>query len=65
MAAPAMNRAPSIILIRVNKSDLTCTVSTLPEIRFPASSSSLTVTVASPMVEGRRLCQTILVEDNA
>ena len=62
-AAPSMNSAPVVILNLVNKSDLTCAVRTFPEIRFPEESSSLTVTVASPMDEGIRLCQTIL-DDN-
>ena len=63
IAPPAMNNPPSVILILVSKSERTCTVSTRPEIMFPASSSSLTVTVDSPIVEGSRLCHTMLVAD--
>ena len=59
-AAPNMNTAPVVILRRVKRSERTCDVSTLPEIRFPEESSSLTVTVASPMEEGISVCQTIL-----
>ena len=59
-AAPNMNTAPVVILNLVNKSERTCDVSTFPEIRFPDESSSLTVTVASPIEEGMRVCQTIL-----
>ena len=62
-AAPNMNTAPVVILRRVKRSDLTCEVRTLPEIRFPEESSSLTVTVASPIEDGMRVCQTILDDD--
>ena len=58
-----MNTAPVVILSRVNRSDLTCAVRTFPDIRFPEESSSLTVTVVSPMDDGIRLCQ-IILEDN-
>ena len=58
-AAPIMNTAPVVILSLVKRSDLTWAVRTLPEIRFPAESSSLTVTVASPIEEGIRVCQII------
>ena len=60
-AAPNMNTAPVVILNLVNKSERTWDVSTFPEIRLPDESSSLTVsTVASPIREGIRVCQTIL-----
>ena len=59
-AAPNMNTAPVVILRRVKRSEHTCDVRTFPEIRFPEESSSLTVTVASPIDEGIRVCQTIL-----
>ena len=59
--APIMNIAPTVLLVLVIKSLPTCTLSTLPEMRLPESSSSLTVTVASPLIEGNKLCQTILV----
>ncbi len=59
-AAPNMNTAPVVILRRVNRSERTCDVSTFPEIRFPEESSSLTVTVASPIDEGISVCQMIL-----
>ena len=59
-AAPNMNTAPVVILRRVKRSERTCDVSTFPEIRFPEESSSLTVTVASPIEEGISVCQTIL-----
>ena len=55
-----MNTAPVVILRRVKRSERTCEVSTFPEIRFPDESSSLTVTVASPMEDGISVCQTIL-----
>ena len=55
-----MNTAPVVILNLVNKSDRTWDVRTFPEIRLPDESSSLTVTVASPIEEGIRVCQTIL-----
>ena len=58
-----MNTAPVVILSRVNRSERTCDVRTFPEIRFPEESSSLTVTVASPIEEGTRVCQIILDED--
>ena len=61
MRAPIMNIAPTVLLVLDIKSLPTWTFSTLPEIRFPESSSSLTVTVASPFIDGRRLCQTMLV----
>ena len=57
--APSMNKAPVVILILVSKSDLTWTVKTLPEIRFPSTSSNLTVTVASPIDDGIKLCHII------
>ena len=60
---PVMKSAPVDSRIRVNKSDLICTVRTRPATRFPESSSNLTVTVASPSAEGSRLCQIICVED--
>lgn len=66
-AAPNMNTAPVVILSRVKRSERTWEVSTLPEIRFPDESSSLTVTVASPMDEGISVCQMILdleIEDD-
>ena len=59
-AAPNMNTAPVVILNLVNKSERTCDVSTFPDIRLPDESSSRTVTVASPIEEGIRVCQTIL-----
>jgi len=59
-AAPNMNTAPVVIRRRVNRSERTCDVSTFPEIRFPEESSSLTVTVASPIDEGISVCQMIL-----
>ena len=59
-AAPNMNTAPVVILNLVNKSERTWDVRTFPEIRLPDESSSLTVTVASPIEEGIRVCQTIL-----
>ena len=62
-AAPNMNTAPVVMRRRVNRSERTCEVSTLPEIKFPEESSSLTVTVASPMDDGTNVCQTILEED--
>ena len=55
-----MNTAPVVILNLVNKSERTWDVNTFPEIRLPDESSSLTVTVASPIEEGIRVCQTIL-----
>ena len=61
--APIMKTAPVVILSLVNRSDLTCEVSTLPEIRFPEESSNLTVTVDSPIEEGIIVCQTILDAD--
>ena len=63
MAAPNMNNPPRDILTRVRRSERTWTVSTLPEIRFPASSSSRSVTVASPIADGSKLCQIIRVDD--
>ncbi len=59
-----MNTAPVVILRRVKRSERTCDVRTFPEIRFPEESSSLTVTVASPIDEGIRVCQTILDDPN-
>lgn len=59
-AAPNMNTAPVVILRRVKRSERTCEVRTFPEMRFPEESSSLTVTVASPIDEGISVCQTIL-----
>ena len=59
-AAPNINTAPVVILNLVNKSERTWDVRTFPEIRLPDESSSLTVTVASPIEEGIRVCQTIL-----
>ena len=47
-----MNTAPVVILRRVKRSERTCDVRTFPEIRFPEESSSLTVTVASPIDDG-------------
>ncbi len=60
IAAPNMNTAPVVILSLVNKSERTWDVRTFPEIRLPEESSSLTVTVASPIEEGIKVCQTIL-----
>ena len=60
IAAPNMNTAPVVILSLVNKSERTWDVRTFPEIRLPEESSSLTVTVASPIEEGTKVCQTIL-----
>tara|TARA_Y100000748_G_C15095041_1_gene332015 strand:+ start:61 stop:288 length:228 start_codon:yes stop_codon:yes gene_type:complete len=59
-AAPNMNTAPVVILNLVNKSERTWDVSTFPDIRLPDESSSLTVTVASPIEDGISVCQTIL-----
>ena len=56
-----MNIAPTVLLVLVIRSLPTWTLSTLPEMRLPESSSSLTVTVASTLMDGNRLCQTILV----
>ena len=56
-----MNIAPTVLLVLVIRSLPTWTLSTLPEMRLPESSSSLTVTVASPLIDGNKLCQTILV----
>ena len=64
MIAPTMNIAPVVRRNLENKSERIWTVRTLPETRFPSVSSSLIVTVASPLDEGRRLCQIILVEAN-
>ena len=55
-----MNTAPVVILNLVNRSDRTWDVRTFPEIRLPDESSSLTVTVASPIEDGMSVCQTIL-----
>ena len=59
--APTKNIAPIETLNLVNKSALFCTVNTRPLSKLPSSSSNLTVTVASPVSSGNRLCQTISV----
>ena len=60
--APKMKSAPVVILRRVNKSFRIWTVNTLPAIKFPCKSSSRIVTVDSPVPDGSKLCQIILVE---
>ena len=60
--APNMKSAPVVILRRVNKSFRIWTVNTLPAIKFPCNSSSRIVTVDSPVPDGSKLCQIILVE---
>ena len=53
--APTKKIAPMEILSLVKRSDLFCTVRTLPLSKLPFSSSNLTVTVASPVSSGSKL----------